>query len=65
MPAEWKREGDVTTVTRYRKFRVDIHGAHSLENLPLPLFEAMRDFDVEEAEAERLAIEAARTEGDE
>ena len=60
MPAEWKREGDVTTVTRYQKFITNIYGMHSLENLPLPLFEAMRDFDVEEADAEKAAIEAAQ-----
>jgi hypothetical protein len=64
VPVEWKREGDITKVTRVQKFRADIHGAHSLENLPLALFDAMRDFDVEEAEADKAAMEAARREAE-
>jgi hypothetical protein len=50
MPAEWKREGDTTVVTRYQKHRVELHGMYSVENLPAQLFAAMRSYDEWEAE---------------
>ena len=60
VPVEWKREGDTTTVTRVQRYRTDIHGMHSLENLPIPLFEAMKERDETDAAAEEAAIEAAK-----
>ena len=63
VPVEWKREGDTTTVTRVQKYRVDIHGANSLENLPLGFFELMKMFDEEEAAAQEAAMEAGRENG--
>lgn len=60
VPVEWKREGDTTSVTRVQKYRVDIHGAYSLENLPLGFFELMKMNDEAESEAEAAAIEAAK-----
>ena len=63
VPVEWKREGDTTTVTRVQRYHVDIHGAHSLENLPLGFFELMKDYDEAEAAAQEAAMEAAKQDG--
>ena len=64
VPVEWKREGDTTTVTRVQKYRVDIHGAHSLENIPLGFFELMKMNDeAEDAAMKAAAEEAARQDG--
>ncbi len=60
VPVEWKREGDTTTVTRVQRYRVDMHDMHSIENLPIPLFEAMKERDEMDAAAEEAAIEAAK-----
>ena len=51
MPSEWKQEGGVTKVVKYRYFRIDLMNMPSLENATDAQIRFMDEFDREEYEA--------------
>lgn len=51
VPAEWKRQGDTTVVTRYEHHRVNIYDLPSAEIISDAEWEIMDEFDAEEQKA--------------